>query len=168
MQLRNRRHEQVKMPFAMMLIISLIGAAPVPVVIARQAPAPRDLPYPGVIELQVDATSVGQKIFKVQERIPVRAGKVTLLYPKWRLGAHAPAGMALSQFAGLVLTGNHHRLEWKRDPLDVYAFQVDVPAGVTVVDADFEFLSPVERNQGAILATPELVAIHWEAVLLYP
>jgi len=36
------------------------------------------------------------------------------------------------------------------------------------LDADFEFLSPLERNQGAILATPEMVAVHWEAMLLYP
>jgi predicted metalloprotease with PDZ domain len=152
---------------ARILILSLLAAA-VPIVAAQEAPAPRDQPYPGIIELQVDATNVGQKIFKVHERIPVKAGKVTLLFPKWRLGAHAPAGMALSQFAGLVLTGNRQRLQWKRDPLDVYAFQANVPAGVAAVDADFEFLSPVERSQGAILATPDMLAIHWEALLLYP
>jgi len=153
--------------FVKVLIVCFAVAAETQVN-AQQAPPPRDVPYPGVIELQVDATNVGQKIFKVHERIPVKTGKLTLFYPQWRLGAHAPAGMALSQFSGLMLTANRQRLEWKRDPLDVYAFQVQVPAGVAFLDADFEFLSPVERNQGAILATPEMVAIHWEAVLLYP
>jgi predicted metalloprotease with PDZ domain len=149
------------------LILSLLAAAAAGVG-AQEVPRPRDLPYPGIIELQVDATNIGQKIFKVHERIPVKTGKATLLYPEWRLGAHAPAGMALSQFAGLILSANQQRLEWKRDTLDIYAFHVDVPAGVTILDADFEFLSPVEGNQGAILATPEILAIHWEALLLYP
>ncbi len=158
MRLRTRRQ--------VLLILSLLAA--VTVVNAQETIRPKDLPYPGIIDLQVDATNVGQKIFKVHEHIPVKAGTMTLLYPKWRLGAHSPAGFALSQFAGLVLTGNRQRLEWKRDPKDVYAFDVDVPAGVTHVDADFEFLSPVERNQGAIVATPEMLAVHWEALLLYP
>jgi len=98
----------------------------VPAVKAQQTPRPRDLPYPGIIELQVDATNVGQRIFKVHERIPVKTGALTLLYPQWRLGAHAPAGMALSQFSGLMLSANHQSLEWKRDPLDMYAFHVEV------------------------------------------
>jgi len=158
---------RLRTPRQVPLILSLLAAA-VPVVNAQEANRPRDQPFPGIIELQVDATNVGQKIFKVHERIPVKGGRMTLLYPKWRLGAHSPAGFALSQFAGLVISGNRQRLEWKRDPLDVYAFNVDVPAGVTHVDADFEFLSPVERNQGAIVATPEMLAVHWEALLLYP
>ena len=149
-------------------LLMLFLLAAVPAADAQQVPRPRDLAYPGIIELQVDATNVGQKIFKVHERIPVKAGKIALLYPKWRLGAHSPAGMALSQFAGLLLTANRQRLEWMRDPLDVYAFNVDVPAGVAVLDADFEFLSPVERNQGAVLVTAEMLAVHWEAMLLYP
>lgn len=125
-------------------------------------------PFPGILELHVDATNVGQKIFAVHERIPVTAGRMTLLYPQWRLGTHAPAGLLLSQFAGLLLSTDHQRLEWQRDPLDVYAFYVDIPAGATTLDADFEFLSPVEANQGAIVATPDMLAIHWEALLLYP
>jgi predicted metalloprotease with PDZ domain len=157
----------MQLPFTAILTMSLLAAA-APVLGAQDVPQPRDLPYPGIIELKVDATNVGQKIFKVHERIPVKTGKATLLYPQWRLGAHAPAGMALSQFAGLILSANQQRLEWQRDTLDMYAFHVDVPAGVTILDADFEFLSPVERNQGAILATAEILAIHWEAVLLYP
>jgi predicted metalloprotease with PDZ domain len=133
-----------------------------------QAVPPSDRPYPGIIELDVDATNVGQKIFRVHESIPVKAGPLTLLYPQWRLGTHAPAGLLLSQFAGLMLEGNQRRIDWRRDPLDMYAFQVDVPAGVHVLEADFQFLSPLENNQGAILATPEMLAVHWEALLLYP
>jgi predicted metalloprotease with PDZ domain len=143
----------------------MLGFAPVAAQTAAELTA---APYPGVLELHVDATNVGQKIFAVHERIPVTAGKLTLLYPEWRLGTHAPAGALLAQFAGLVLHAGDQRLEWQRDPLNVYAFHVDVPAGVTNLDADFQFLSPLDGAQGAIVATPAMLAIHWEALLLYP
>jgi predicted metalloprotease with PDZ domain len=151
-----------------MLILALSAATAAPAVDAQQVPKPVDRPYPGIIELQVDGSNIGQRIFEVHERIPVKAGKLTLLYPQWRLGAHAPAGFLLSQFAGLVLSANHQKLEWQRDPLNVYAFHVDIPAGVSTLDAEFQFLSPVEGSQGSILSTAEMVAFHWEAVLLYP
>src|SRR5580693_876943 len=134
------------------LVMTLLAAMAVPMVNAQQVPKPVDRPYPGVIELQVDASNLRQRIFQVHERVPVKAGKLTLLYPQWRLGAHAPAGFLLSQFAGLMLSGNHKRLDWQRDPLDVYAFHVDIPAGVSMLDAEFQFLSPVEGSQGSILA----------------
>jgi predicted metalloprotease with PDZ domain len=37
-----------------------------------------------------------------------------------------------------------------------------------VLQAEFEFLSPVTGNQGAILMTPEMLAVHWESLVLYP
>jgi predicted metalloprotease with PDZ domain len=148
------------------LILLAVMAAPA--VRAQQVAKPVDHRYPGIIDLQVDASNIGQRIFEVHEHIPVKAGKLTLLYPQWRLGAHAPAGYLLSQFAGLMLSANHHRLEWLRDPGDMYVFHVDIPAGVSMLDAEFQFLSPVEGSQGAIVATAEMLAVHWESLLLYP
>jgi predicted metalloprotease with PDZ domain len=148
-----------------MILLAVMAA---PAVRSQQVPKPVDHPYPGIIELQVNASNVGQRIFEVHERIPVKAGKLTLLYPQWRLGAHAPAGYLLSQFAGLMLSANHHRLEWQRDPGDMYVFHVNIPAGVSMLDAEFQFLSPVEGGQGAVVATAEMLAVHWESLLLYP
>jgi len=133
-----------------------------------EVPPPVDTPYPGTLELRVDARNVAQKIFSVHERIPVQPGALTLLYPQWHLGTHAPSGPLLAQLAGLELGGNGRRLEWSRDPVNMYAFHVEVPAGVSTLEADFQFLSPLERDQGAILATPVMLAVHWEALLLYP
>ena len=135
---------------------------------AAEIPVPVDRPYLGRIDLEVDATNVGQKIFKVHERIPVKPGHLVLLYPQWRLGVHAPADSALSQLAGLEVHADQQRIEWRRDPVNVWAFHLDVPKGATTLEVDFDFLSPVESNQGAILATREMVAIHWESLLLYP
>ena len=38
-----------------------------------------DQPYPGTIVLKVDATNVGQKIFRIQSSIPAKPGPMTLL-----------------------------------------------------------------------------------------
>jgi len=135
---------------------------------AQDTPKPVDAPYLGVIELDVDATDLDHKIFKVRERIPVASGKVTLLYPRWHLGTHAPADRMLAQFAGLIVSADQRRLEWIRDPLNPYAFHVDVPAGVNMLEAEFEFLSPVQGSQGAVVMTPEMLAVHWESLVLYP
>jgi predicted metalloprotease with PDZ domain len=45
---------------------------------------------------------------------------------------------------------------------------VTVPAGVTSLDAQFQFLSPVQGSEGTIVATPEIVSIEWNTVALYP
>ena len=49
--------------------------------LAQQMPTPVDRNYLGIIELHIDATNVAQKTFKVHERIPVKSGPITLLYP---------------------------------------------------------------------------------------
>lgn len=134
---------------------------------AQDIPQPVDQPYPGVILLDVDATNLDQKIFKVHERIPVKAGRLTLLYPQWLPGTHSPTG-PINLLAGLTLTVNGKPLEWKRDTVEVFAFHVDVPANVPFIDADYQFLSPIEMSQGRITATPEIIGVQWNTVVLYP
>ena len=54
-------------------------------------PAPRDVAYPGVIRLRVDATDLDRRIFRVRETVPLTGpGPVTLLYPLWLPGDHSP------------------------------------------------------------------------------
>jgi predicted metalloprotease with PDZ domain len=150
------------------IIAMTLYLAMAPTILAQEVPKPVDRAYPGVIELHVDATNVAQKIFKIHERIPVKSGPITLLYPQWLLGAHAPVDSSLAQFAGLVLSADQRRIEWTRDPLNMHAFHATVPNGVAAIEADFVFLSPVEGSQGAIVMTPEMLAVHWEALVLYP
>ena len=54
-------------------------------------PEPRQSTYPGTIVISVDATDVAKRIFRVREVIPVKAGPLTLLYPEWIPGYHAPS-----------------------------------------------------------------------------
>ena len=96
-------------------------------------PAPRDTPYPGTIRLEVDATDTTQRIYRVKETIPVaQAGPMTLLMPQWLPGNHAPRGQ-IEKLAGLTITANGQPVQWVRDPLDVYAFTIDVPQGASEI-----------------------------------
>src|SRR5687767_626718 len=55
------------------------------------------------ITLDVDATDVERGIFRVRETIQVtRAGRLTLLFPKWVPGNHAPTAR-IERLAGLVM-----------------------------------------------------------------
>jgi predicted metalloprotease with PDZ domain len=134
---------------------------------AFSAQAASDQPYPGTIVLKVDATNTAQQIFRVRESIPAKAGKLTLLYPQWIPGNHGPSG-ALNQFAGLKVSANGQPVEWTRDPVNVYAFHVTVPKGASSVDVEFEYLSPVEANQGRTTMTNDILGVQWQSVALYP
>ncbi len=137
--------------------------APLPPPIA----APRETPYPGVIELLVDLTDNQRRIVNVHETIPVQAGDLTLLYPKWIPGNHSPTG-PISKVAGLVVTANGTRLNWVRDRVDVYAFHIVVPPEVKSIDVDFQFLPPLRAREGRISLSSKIVDLAWNTVLLYP
>ena len=129
---------------------------------------PQDIPYPGVIRLAVDATDLPHAIFTVHETIPVAGpGEVTLLYPKWLPGNHSPTG-PIDKLGGLVITAGGQRLEWRRDPVDVYAFHVTAPEGAGALDLSFQFLSPVSMREGRIVMTPAMLNVEWNTVALYP
>ena len=130
-------------------------------------PPPLDVAFPGTIVLKVDATNLSQQIFRVHASIPVQAGALTLLYPQWLPGNHGPSG-PLTQLAGITFKANGKLIEWTRDPVQVYAFHLTVPAGVTTLDADYQFLSPVDVNQGRITMTADMLGVQWNAVTLYP
>lgn len=144
------------------------NSAPVWVPPVDTIPAPQDRPYPGTIGLKVDATDLDRRIFSVEERIPVATGgRTTLLLPKWLPGTHAPRGQ-IEKLAGLVIKANGKTLPWTRDPVDVFAFTVDVPDGAANLDVSFRFLSATDADQGRVVVTPDMLNLQWEAVSLYP
>ena len=131
-------------------------------------PAPRAQDYtPGVLKISVDATDVAHRIFSVRESVPAVPGPLTLLYPQWIPGTHGPTG-PIDKLAGVVITANGQALPWRRDPLDVFAFHIDVPQGAHEVQVAFQFLSPHDKNQGRVVMTPEMLDLQWNAVSLYP
>ena len=144
------------------------NSAPQPVSIVDTIPAARDVAWPGTIRLHVDVSDVTRGIFRVKETIPVSsAGPLVLLYPKWLPGDHQPSG-EIHKLVGLKIMAGGKPVEWRRDPVDVYAFHVTVPEGATALDLDFQFVSATAENQGRIVATPDMVNLQWNAVALYP
>ncbi|HWD94524.1 MAG TPA: peptidase M61 [Verrucomicrobiae bacterium] len=155
----------VLMPLAM---VHAQNSAPEAESIVDTIPAARDIPWPGVIHISVDASDNTRGIFRIAETIPVSApGALTLLYPKWLPGHHSNNG-PISQLAGLELKAGGKALSWRRDPVDVYAFHLEVPEGTSQIEADFQYLAPTDANQGRVVTTPEMVTLEWNAVVLYP
>ena len=121
-----------------------------------------------MLKLNVDATDLAHAIMSVHETVPVSGpGPLTLLYPRWLPGEHAPGG-SIDKVAGLYIHAGGQKIEWKRDPVDVFAFHVNVPTGVSAVDVDFQFLSPVSTREGRVVMTQEMLNVEWNAVAMYP
>ncbi len=141
---------------------------PQPYPLPPPTPAPRDIPYPGVLHVQVDATDLERHIFRVHETVPVEGGKpLVLLFPQWLPGDHSPGGV-LPSLAGLIATAEGQRVEWTRDPVNVYAFHLTPPATARTLDLDFDLLSPVQPDEGRVVMTPEMLSLEWISLSLYP
>ena len=126
--------------------------------------APR---YPGIIGLDIDLSDLDHKIMAVHQTVPVTAGHLILLYPQWIPGSHAPIGN-VAALSGLQITAGGKPLRWMRDTVNVFAFHVDVPAGVTSLALDFQFVSPLLPTQGRVVMTSDIVHLQFHSVLLYP
>ncbi|MGN6269362.1 MAG: M61 family metallopeptidase [Sphingomonas sp.] len=145
------------------------NSKPQPIPFEDTIPAPQDVEYPGTMTLDVDASDTSQGIFRIKETLPVaKAGPMVLLYPKWLPGHHSPTG-ELDKLAGLVITGDKGQpIRWMRDPVDVFAFHIDVPEGVKTLHMSFQFISATAKDQGRIVMTPNLISLQWNSVSLYP
>ena len=128
-------------------------------------PEPRDRPYPGTLTLSVEATDLVHRIYTVHERIPVKAGELTLLFPKWLPGHHSPGG-PIESLTGLHVSASGQEIEWLRDPLDVYAFHLKVPSGIEQLEVAFVFVAAFGSGEPTI--RPDMFDLHWNEVVLYP
>lgn len=131
------------------LIAAAIGSAPITLVVdASQAPT--------------------QNIVRTHETIPVKSGPLTLYYPEWIPGEHGPVG-PIQNLAELVVTANGKRLQWHRDPANLFAFTMDVPQGASSITADFTYLGATFGHYSSNrLASPNIFVIDWNQNVLYP
>jgi predicted metalloprotease with PDZ domain len=140
---------------------------PVPAPPAPAIPPPLDRPFPGVITLSIDATDTARRIVRVHETIPAEPGDMTLLYPEWLPGTHAPEG-AIDRVAGLAIKAGGQPVGWMRDPVDVYAFHLTVPPGAGGLDVEFQYLSPVDDKVGDAEITTSMMELEFIRLALYP
>ena len=147
-------------------------------VIAQTGPAPgsaiRTSGFKLVETLAVDATEAPRKVFHARLTIPATPGDFVLLYPKWIPGEHGPSGPVVDT-AGIYFRVHQgadqgRPLAWHRDPVDMYAFHVDVPEGVAAIDVALDFLAPTEGGgfSAGASSSDKLAVLSWNWLVLYP
>ncbi len=122
------------------------------------------------IVLSVDATDASRRILHASETIPVQSGPLTLYFAKWIPGEHGPTG-PVTDFVSMKITSAGKPLPWRRDPVDMYAINLTIPAGVARIDVSFDFVSPPPQTGGfssGASSTQNLTVISWNQVILYP
>ena len=122
-----------------------------------------------MVRLDVDATDATRNILHASLHIPATPGQLTLFYPKWIPGEHSPDG-PINDVTGLKFSANGRPLDWQRDPVEMFQFNVTVPPGVEAVEASFDFL--LEAGGGVFSSggssTTKLLDVSWNQLLLYP
>jgi predicted metalloprotease with PDZ domain len=161
-------------PVVLFAALTLGAAAAANAQTAQTSPLPpatpeaQDIPFPGTVQVSVDATDLERHILCVHETIPVTGGvATTILFPKWLPGNHSPTG-PIADVGGLMIAADGQRLGWMRDPVDDYAIHVTPPASATKLDIEFQYLSPVASDEGRIVVTPEMLRAEWTALSFYP
>jgi predicted metalloprotease with PDZ domain len=121
------------------------------------------------VRLRVDATDAPRRLFHVQMTMPVKSGPMTLMYPQWIPGEHMPSG-PVANLVGLKIQGGGQTIAWRRDSVNMFAFHIEVPAGVSSLDVVFDLISPPESDafSAGASATSELAVVSWNQLLLYP
>lgn len=112
------------------------------------------------IQITVDLSDVPRKLFHAEMDLPVTAGPVTLITPKWIPGDHRPTG-PVDSITGVVFTANGQTLPWRRDDVDLYEFHLTIPPGVTTLHAHLDCIVLTNVSQ-------KLAYLEWDKVMLYP
>src|ERR1700736_6067692 len=119
--------------------------------------------------VEVDARDAPRGIERVHLVLPVKPGKLTLLYPKWLPGEHAPDG-PIGGLSGLKFSVNGRAIAWQRDADDMYAFHLTIPSGTSSLDVVFEVdaVAGATDNNASRTSTDSLSIILWNQLVLYP
>jgi predicted metalloprotease with PDZ domain len=149
------------------LFVLLIAAIASPAQKRKPQPAAGTAPSQP-IKLMVDATQAPEKILHAQMEIPVAAGEVKLVYPKWIPGEHGPTG-PITDLTGLQFFADGKRLTRRRDVDEMYTIHLMVPQGVSTLEAKLDLVMPAppEGFSSGASATTQLDMLSWNQVVLY-
>jgi len=121
------------------------------------------------ITLNVDLTDAPRKILHATEIMPVTSGPLTVVYPKWIPGEHGPTG-PIENMAGFFITANGQPVKWERDKVDMFAYHLTVPQGVTQLEMKIDFLasSALSGFSAGGSTSENLALLSWNTLLVYP
>ena len=153
-----------------LLAFSFLAIAPTIQSLSR-ADAAGANPKAKPVHVTVDARDILRRIVTSKLVIPAKPGPLTLHFPKWIPGTHAPLG-PVSKLAGLKLWASGKPITWKRNSLDLFAFDCDVPAGVDAIEAELLYVLParsesLEVSLG-VVASNQMAILNWNSLVLYP
>ena len=120
--------------------------------------------------LAVDATDSPRKFLRATETLSgVQPGELTLVYPRWIPGEHAPSGPIVN-FSGLKISAAGKPVRWTRDSVDMFAFHITIPEGATEVQIEDDFLNTAGATGFASGASSSanLLVLNWNELVLYP
>ncbi|HTV09404.1 MAG TPA: hypothetical protein VMD97_10210 [Candidatus Aquilonibacter sp.] len=150
------------MDLSRLFCVALTGAALASPCLASGQSAP--------LTLAVDLTDAPRKILHARETMPVQPGPMTLVYPEWIRGEHAPDGPVIDQAGFIITTPSGQRVKWERDPDDMYAYHITVPAGTTQLDIKMDFLATAGATgfSSGASTSANLAMLSWNELLVYP
>jgi predicted metalloprotease with PDZ domain len=121
------------------------------------------------ITLSVDLTDAPRKILHATEVMPVTPGPLTVVYPKWIPGEHGPTG-PIENMAGFFITASGQPVKWERDKVDMFAYHLTVPQGVTKLEMKIDFLasSALSGFSAGGSTSENLALLSWNTLLVYP
>src|SRR6267142_6471030 len=151
----------------LLFVVAVSSLSIVPCTFAQKG-KPAQTPS-GRVSILVDASEAPRKIFHARLTFDVSPGALTMIYPKWIPGEHGPTG-PVSDLAGLKFTAAGKVIPWRRDLVEMYAINLNVPAGATSLDVSLDYLSPASEHgfSSAASATEKLAILSWNQMLLYP
>ena len=112
------------------------------------------------IQIVADLSEGPRKLYHAEIDLPVKAGPLTLVTPQWIPGNHRPTG-PVNDITGVVFTANGETLPWRRDDVDLFAFHLTIPKGVSSLHAHLDCIVTAR-------ATTKMAVLEWEKLLLYP
>ena len=117
----------------------------------------------------MDLRDAPKHIYHAKLALPVQPGPLTLVYPKWIPGEHSPTG-PIVDLVGLKVSAGAGEIAWRRDDVDMFAFHMDVPAGVDTLLLSYDYVSPAEMSSSRERpsSTQKLAILNWYTVTLYP
>src|SRR5262249_32665565 len=101
------------------------------------------------VKLEVDLREAARRIYHAKMEFAVKPGPLTLVYPKWIPGEHSPTG-PIVDVTGVKFFANGKEVIWRRNTVDMYAFECEVPAGAETLEATLDYLLPLESGTAGV------------------
>src|ERR1700719_1479152 len=85
------------------------------------------------VKLEVDLRDAARRVYHSKMEFSVKPGALSLVYPKWIPGEHAPTE-AIVDATGLRFRGDGKEIVWRRDDVDLYKFHCEIPEGTATLE----------------------------------